>query len=211
MCGIVGYIGNGNAKDVIIDGLKKLEYRGYDSAGIAVVRDGKLEVKKHVGGIANLENLIGNDPMTSSVGIGHTRWATHGAPSDVNAHPHSSEDGKIALIHNGIIENYQELKKDLIDKYDVHFKSETDSEVVAQLIGILYKEKKDLLEAVFEAESMMRGAYAIVVVAEDEPDKIVAVRKDAPLVIGLGKGSNFIASDIPALLKYVKEIGRAHV
>lgn len=206
MCGIVGYIGNGNAKDVIIDGLKKLEYRGYDSAGIAVVRDGKLEVKKHVGGIANLENLIGNDPMTSSVGIGHTRWATHGAPSDVNAHPHSSEDGKIALIHNGIIENYQELKKDLIDKYDVHFKSETDSEVVAQLIGILYKEKKDLLEAVFEAESMMRGAYAIVVVAEDEPDKIVAVRKDAPLVIGLGKGSNFIASDIPALLKYVKEV-----
>ena len=144
MCGIVGYIGNGNAKDVIIDGLKKLEYRGYDSAGIAVVRDGKLEVKKHVGGIANLENLIGNDPMTSSVGIGHTRWATHGAPSDVNAHPHSSEDGKIALIHNGIIENYQELKKDLIDKYDVHFKSETDSEVVAQLIGILYKEKKKI-------------------------------------------------------------------
>ena len=206
MCGIVGYIGKDNAKDIIIDGLKKLEYRGYDSAGIAIVRDGKLEIKKHVGGIANLENLIGDDPMTSHIGIGHTRWATHGAPSDLNAHPHGSQDGKIAIIHNGIIENYHELKEELIHEHNIKFKSETDSEVIAQLIGVIYQEKKDLLESVFAAVDRMRGAYAIVAIAEDEPDKIVAVRKDAPLIVGLGKGSNFVASDIPALLKYVKEI-----
>ena len=206
MCGIVGYIGKDNAKDIIIDGLKKLEYRGYDSAGIAIVRDGKLEIKKHVGGIANLENLIGDDPMTSHIGIGHTRWATHGAPSDLNAHPHGSQDGKIAIIHNGIIENYHELKEELIREHNIKFKSETDSEVIAQLIGVIYQEKKALLESVFAAVDRMRGAYAIVAIAEDEPDKIVAVRKDAPLIVGLGKGSNFVASDIPALLKYVKEI-----
>lgn len=206
MCGIVGYVGNKNAKDIVIDGLKKLEYRGYDSAGIAIVRDGKLEVKKHVGGIANLENLIGDDPMTSHIAIGHTRWATHGVPSDVNAHPHVSQDGKIAIVHNGIIENYVDLKQELSEKHGIEFKTETDSEVIAQLIGVIYEEKKDLLESVFEAVDRMRGAYAIVAVAEDEPDKMVAVRKDAPLIVGLGKKSNFVASDIPALLKYVKEI-----
>lgn len=206
MCGIVGYVGNKNAKDIVIDGLKKLEYRGYDSAGIAIVRDGKLEVKKHVGGIANLENLIGDDPMTSHIAIGHTRWATHGVPSDVNAHPHVSQDGKIAIVHNGIIENYVDLKQELAEKHGIEFKTETDSEVIAQLIGVIYEEKKDLLESVFEAVDRMRGAYAIVAVAEDEPDKMVAVRKDAPLIVGLGKKSNFVASDIPALLKYVKEI-----
>ena len=206
MCGIVGYVGSGNAKDVILDGLKKLEYRGYDSAGIAVIRNGKLEVKKHVGEIANLEKLIGDDPMTSHIGIGHTRWAPHGAPSDANAHPHVSQDGKIAIIHNGIIENYHELKQDLIEKHGISFKTETDSEVIAQLIGVIYREKKDLLESVFEAVDMMRGAYAVVAMAEDEPDRLVAVRKDAPMIVGLGNGSNFIASDIPALLKYVKEV-----
>ncbi len=206
MCGIVGYVGSGNAKDVIIDGLKRLEYRGYDSAGIAVIRNGKLEVKKHVGEIANLEKLIGDDPMTSHIGIGHTRWATHGAPSDANAHPHVSQDGKIAIVHNGIIENYHELKQDLIDNHGIKFKTETDSEVIAQLIGVIYQEKKDLLDSVFEAVEMMRGAYAIVAMAEDEPDKLVAVRKDAPMIVGLGRDSNFIASDIPALLKYVKEV-----
>ena len=206
MCGIVGYVGNKNAKDIVIDGLKKLEYRGYDSAGIAIVRDGKLEVKKHVGGIANLENLIGDDPMTSHIAIGHTRWATHGVPSDVNAHPHVSQDGKIAIVHNGIIENYVDLKQELAEKHGIEFKTETDSEVIAQLIGVIYEEKKDLLESVFEAVDRMRGAYAIVAIAEDEPDKMVAVRKDAPLIVGLGKKSNFVASDIPALLKYVKEI-----
>lgn len=206
MCGIVGYIGKNNAKDIIIDGLKRLEYRGYDSAGIAVIRDGRLEVKKHVGGIENLETLIGDDNMESHIGIGHTRWATHGAPSDINAHPHVDQDNTIAIVHNGIIENYQELRQELIEKYDVKFRSETDSEVIAQLIGVIYKEKKDLLEAVYEALAKMRGAYAIAAIAQEEPDKIVAVRKDAPLIAGLGKGSNFIASDIPALLKYVKEI-----
>ena len=206
MFGIVGYVGNKNAKDIVIDGLKKLEYRGYDSAGIAIVRDGKLEVKKHVGGIANLENLIGDDPMTSHIAIGHTRWATHGVPSDVNAHPHVSQDGKIAIVHNGIIENYVDLKQELAEKHRIEFKTETDSEVIAQLIGVIYEEKKDLLESVFEAVDRMRGAYAIVAIAEDEPDKMVAVRKDAPLIVGLGKKSNFVASDIPALLKYVKEI-----
>ena len=153
-----------------------------------------------------MENLIGDDPMTSHIGIGHTRWATHGAPSDLNAHPHGSQDGKIAIIHNGIIENYHELKEELIREHNIKFKSETDSEVIAQLIGVIYQEKKDLLESVFAAVDRMRGAYAIVAIAEDEPDKIVAVRKDAPLIVGLGKGSNFVASDIPALLKYVKEI-----
>ena len=206
MCGIVGYVGKDNAKDVIIDGLKRLEYRGYDSAGIAVIRDGKLQVRKHVGGIENLEVLIGADKMASHIGIGHTRWATHGAPSDVNAHPHTDQAGEIAIVHNGIIENYQELRQELIENYGVSFRSETDTEVIAQLIGVIYKEKKDLLDAVYGALAKMRGAYAIAAIAADEPDKIVAVRKDAPLIAGLGKGSNFIASDIPALLKYVKEI-----
>ena len=163
-------------------------------------------MKKHVGGIANLENLIGDDPMTSHIAIGHTRWATHGVPSDVNAHPHVSQDGKIAIVHNGIIENYVDLKQELAEKHGIEFKTETDSEVIAQLIGVIYEEKKDLLESVFEAVDRMRGAYAIVAIAEDEPDKMVAVRKDAPLIVGLGKKNNFVASDIPALLKYVKEI-----
>lgn len=206
MCGIVGYVGKDNAKDIVIDGLKKLEYRGYDSAGIAIIRNGKLEVKKHVGGIANLENLIGEDPMTSNIAIGHTRWATHGVPSDDNAHPHTSQDGKIAIVHNGIIENYVELKHQLEEKHGVIFRTETDSEVIAQLIGVIYKEKKDLLQSVFDAVDKMRGTYAIVAMSQDEPDRMVAVRKDAPLIVGLGKENNFVASDIPALLKYVKEI-----
>ncbi len=204
MCGIVGYVGRQNAKEIIIDGLKRLEYRGYDSAGVAVVQNGKILLRKHVGGIANLENLIGDDKMESGIGIGHTRWATHGAPSDANAHPHFSADEKIAVVHNGIIENYVELRNMLQEEHGIKFRSETDSEVIAQLISVLYK--GDLEDAVYEAVSKMRGAYAISVIAADQPDKIVAVRKDAPLIAGLGKGCNFIASDIPALLKYVKEI-----
>ena len=206
MCGIVGYTGRDNAGDIIIDGLKKLEYRGYDSAGIALLMDGKINIKKHVGGIENLENLIAGENLYSNTGIGHTRWATHGAPSDINAHPHSSEDGRVAIVHNGIIENYVELKEELISHYGVHFKSETDTEVVAHLIGLYMKESQCLEDAVYKAMGRMRGAYAIVAISADDPDKLVAVRKDAPLIAGLGKGSNFIASDIPALLKYVKEI-----
>lgn len=204
MCGIVGYVGTDHAKEKIIDGLKRLEYRGYDSAGIALPINGKIEIRKHVGEIKNLEKIIGDPEFDSSVGIGHTRWATHGVPSDLNAHPHGNEDNSIAIVHNGIIENYQELKEWLANEKGVHFKSETDSEVIAHLIGVFYE--GDLHEAVNKAVAEMRGAYAICAIAAAEPDKIVAVRKDAPLVAGIGKGFNFIASDIPALLKYVREV-----
>ena len=204
MCGIVGYVGEGHAKERIIDGLKRLEYRGYDSAGIALPINGRIEIRKHVGEIKNLEKIIGDPAYDSSVGIGHTRWATHGAPSDLNAHPHANGDNSIAIVHNGIIENYQEIKEWLIRDYGVKFKSETDSEVIAHLIGIYYD--GDLLQAVNKAVEQMRGAYAVAAIAAAEPDKIVAVRKDAPLVAGIGKGFNFIASDIPALLKYVREV-----
>ena len=204
MYGIVGYVGEGHAKERIIDGLKRLEYRGYDSAGIALPINGRIEIRKHVGEIKNLEKIIGDPAYDSSVGIGHTRWATHGAPSDLNAHPHANGDNSIAIVHNGIIENYQEIKEWLIRDYGVKFKSETDSEVIAHLIGIYYD--GDLLQAVNRAVEQMRGAYAVAAIAAAEPDKIVAVRKDAPLVAGIGKGFNFIASDIPALLKYVREV-----
>ncbi len=203
MCGIVGYVGTDHAKERIIDGLKRLEYRGYDSAGIALPIDGKIEIRKHVGEIKNLEKIIAEPEFDSSVGIGHTRWATHGVPSDLNAHPHANADNSIAIVHNGIIENYQEIKEWLVKDYGVKFKSETDSEVIAHLIGIYYD--GDLLQAVNKAVEQMIGAYAVAAIAAAEPDKIVAVRKDAPLVAGIGKGFNFIASDIAALLKYVRE------
>ncbi len=204
MCGIVGFVGKDHAKEKIIDGLKRLEYRGYDSAGIALPINGKIEIRKHVGEIKNLEKIIDDPDFDSSMGIGHTRWATHGVPSDVNAHPHANEDNTIAIVHNGIIENYQELKEWLIAEKHVKFKSDTDSEVIAHLIGVFYE--GDLLKAVNKAVAQMRGAYAVCAIAAAEPDKIVAVRKDAPLVAGIGKGFNFIASDIPALLKYVREV-----
>lgn len=205
MCGIVGYIGtNNDAKEVIIQGLKRLEYRGYDSAGIALYRDKKIETRKHVGEISNLEKIIGDPEFESTVGIGHTRWATHGAPSDLNAHPHSNSDDTVTVVHNGIIENFVELREWLMEDYGVKFKSDTDTEVIAHLIGIYYD--GDLHQAVNRAVEQMRGAYAIAVIAAGEPDKIVAVRKDAPMVAGIGEGCNFIASDIPALLKYVRKI-----
>ncbi len=205
MCGIVGYIGtNNDAKEVIIQGLKRLEYRGYDSAGIALYRDKKIETRKHVGEISNLEKIIGDPDFESTVGIGHTRWATHGAPSDLNAHPHSNGDDTVTVVHNGIIENFVELREWLKEDYGVKFKSDTDTEVIAHLIGIYYD--GDLHQAVNRAVEQMRGAYAIAVIAAKEPDKIVAVRKDAPMVAGIGEGCNFIASDIPALLKYVRKI-----
>jgi glucosamine--fructose-6-phosphate aminotransferase (isomerizing) len=204
MCGIVGYIGDGNASEIIIDGLKKLEYRGYDSSGIAVYQDGKIEVRKFKGRIANLEAAIVKEHFNSGVGIGHTRWATHGAPSDVNAHPHSNMDHTVAIVHNGIIENYVELKDWLIREHGIVFASETDTEVIAHLIGVYYD--GDLTDAVFKAVEKMRGAYGVAVVCSREPDKLVAVRKDSPLVVGLGEGCNFIASDIPALLKHVRKI-----
>ncbi len=205
MCGIVGYIGDENATGIIIDGLKKLEYRGYDSSGIALVtKDHQLIVRKKKGHIANLEELIAGEDLYANLGIGHTRWATHGAPSDVNAHPHTDMSGRIAVVHNGIVENYLALKEWLIKEHNVVFKSETDTEIIAQLIGVLYD--GDIEEAVRKAVEKMQGAYGIGVICRDEPDKMIAVRKDSPLIVGLGQGCNFIASDIPALLKYVRQI-----
>ncbi len=204
MCGIVGYVGTGDAREVIIDGLKKLEYRGYDSAGIALCLDGKLEVRKSVGRIANLETLLSKENIKATAGIGHTRWATHGAPSDLNAHPHCNQESTIAVVHNGIIENYVDLKEWLINDYGIHFNSETDTEVIAHLVSIYYD--GNLEDAVFKAIDKMRGAFSVGVVCADEPGKIVAFRRDAPLIAGIGQNCNFIASDIPALLKYVREI-----
>lgn len=204
MCGIVGYVGQNDAKEKIIEGLKRLEYRGYDSAGMALITDKGLEVKKHVGEISNLEKITRSPSFEGRVGIGHTRWATHGAPSDINSHPHLSQDGKIAVVHNGIIENHAELRDWLIKDYGIEFKSDTDTEVVAQLISMYYD--GDLHEAVRRVLKKIRGSYALGVVAQDEPDELVAARKDAPLVAGMSKQGNFVASDIPALLKYVKEI-----
>lgn len=204
MCGIVGYIGKDSAKEVIIDGLKRLEYRGYDSAGIAICKDGGLEVRKAVGAIDNLESVVADPAFDGTVGIGHTRWATHGVPSEVNAHPHTNEENTIAVVHNGIIENYVEIKEELIREYGVEFRSDTDTEVIAQLIGIYYD--GDLHEAVNKAVAQMRGAYAIGVIAAAEPDKIVAVRKDAPLIAGIGDGCNYIASDIPAIMERSRQV-----
>jgi glucosamine--fructose-6-phosphate aminotransferase (isomerizing) len=204
MCGIVGYIGSNSAKEIIIEGLKKLEYRGYDSSGIALYRNNIIETRKFMGRIVNLESGTADPDFDSYIGIGHTRWATHGAPSDVNAHPHSNGDNTIAVVHNGIIENFTELKEWLTKEHGITFRSETDTEVIAHLIGIYYD--GDLVDAVFRSVEKMRGAYAIGVIASKEPDKLVAVRKDSPLVAGLGEGCNFIASDIPALLKHVRKI-----
>lgn len=204
MCGIVGYVGHDNARDIVIDGLKKLEYRGYDSAGIALLNDGRLTVRKQQGKIANLEAAIAGENLKGTTGIGHTRWATHGAPSNINAHPHTDMNGSIAIVHNGIVENYMELKAWLADEHGVRFQTETDSEVIAQLLSVL--NKGCLEDAVLEAVKRMKGAYAFAAISNDEPGKIVAFRKDAPLIAGLGKGCNFIASDIPALLKYLDKI-----
>ncbi|MBE6046066.1 MAG: glutamine--fructose-6-phosphate transaminase (isomerizing) [Clostridiales bacterium] len=204
MCGIVGYVGTDHAKEKIIDGLKRLEYRGYDSAGIALPINGKIQVKKAVGEIKNLEAKIASPDFDAPIGIGHTRWATHGEPTEINAHPHLNMEETIAIVHNGIIENYQEIREWLVTEYGIVFKSETDTEVIAHLIGLFYD--GDLLDAVNKAVAEMRGAYAIAAIAADEPDKIVAVRKDAPLVAGIGKGFNFVASDIPAVLKYVRDV-----
>ncbi|MBN2259656.1 MAG: glutamine--fructose-6-phosphate transaminase (isomerizing) [Clostridiales bacterium] len=204
MCGIVGYIGENRALPVLIEGLKRLEYRGYDSAGIAYLKDGKLEIKKCKGRLACLDPMVANETIDSHVGIGHTRWATHGEPNEINAHPHMSFQSKIAIIHNGIIENYMRLKDWLIEEEGVEFKSETDTEVIAHLIEYFYE--GDLLDAVYKTIDKMEGAYALGVIAKDEPDKIIAVRKDSPLIVGLGKDGNYLASDIPALLQYTRNM-----
>lgn len=204
MCGIVGYIGIGNdAVDLLLSGLESLEYRGYDSAGIAVLNNGKIEVRKEKGRLSALRDIIKENPVSGCVGIGHTRWATHGVPSVKNSHPHTNGSGTIAVVHNGIIENHEALKTFLKDK-GYTFVSETDSEVIPHLVDYYYD--GDLLAAVRKTAEKLDGSYAIGVVALAEPDKIVAVRKDSPLIVGLGKDGNFIASDIPAILSETKDV-----
>lgn len=203
MCGIVGYIGFNQASDFLLDGMAKLEYRGYDSAGIAVIgAENVIKIQKKVGRLANLEAIVKADPNEGTVGIGHTRWATHGRPSDMNSHPHSSEDGKFAVVHNGIIENYMSLKEELIEK-GYHFKSETDTEVVAHLLADMYD--GDFVGTVRRMLARVDGAYALEIICADEPDKIICTKKENPLVIGLGKGENFVASDIPAIINYTRD------
>lgn len=202
MCGIVGYIGNGEALPVLLSGLSKLEYRGYDSAGVTVF-DQDIQTVKATGRLANLEEKVsGANALAGHMGIGHTRWATHGAPCDRNSHPHNSQNGKISIVHNGIIENYMELKIFLQEKGYV-FQSETDTEVVAQLFEYHYNGNP--IETLRTVIDEIRGAYALGVICQDHPDSLVAVRKDSPLLIGLGDGENYIASDIPALLEYTRE------
>lgn len=203
MCGIVGYIGFNQASDFLLDGMAKLEYRGYDSAGIAVIgAENAIKIQKKVGRLVNLEAIVKADPNEGTVGIGHTRWATHGRPSDMNAHPHASEDGKFAVVHNGIIENYMPIKEELIEK-GYHFKSETDTEVVAHLLADMYD--GDFVGTVRRMLDRVDGAYALEIICADEPDKIICTKKENPLVIGLGKGENFVASDIPAIINYTRD------
>jgi len=207
MCGIVGYIGREQAAPVLLDGLARLEYRGYDSAGVAVYseRTESLSVHKAKGRLQVLSDMLqGGAALDGTVGIGHTRWATHGAPSDVNSHPQVSQNGKIAVVHNGIIENYAELKAFLEDK-GVVFTSETDTEVVAQLIEYFYE--GDILEAVGRVLRRIQGAYALGILCADAPDRLVAVRKDSPLILGYGDGCNFLASDVTAIIKHTRNVG----
>lgn len=203
MCGIVGYVGHRQATEVLIEGLSKLEYRGYDSAGVAVNVGNELEIRKFKGRLAVLAEDLEKNPIEGGLGIGHTRWATHGEPSDVNSHPHFNMDRTIAVVHNGIIENYMELKEEL-QAEGVMFLSQTDTEVVAHLVDKYYE--GNLLDAVYKATERLRGAYALGVVCKDNNNELVSVRKDSPLVVGLGEGENFIASDIPAILKYTRNV-----
>ncbi len=206
MCGIVGYIGNDQAVPVLLQGLEKLEYRGYDSAGVAVFSEDGLKVVKSKGRLRVLSDLLdGGKALTGTLGIGHTRWATHGAPSDVNSHPQVSEGGRFAVVHNGIIENYLYLKQHLMRR-GIQFVSETDTEVVAQMLE--YYDKGDILETIEKVISKVEGSYALGIISADHPDCIYAVRKDSPLIIGIGQGENFIASDIPAILSKTREICR---
>ncbi|MEZ5343957.1 MAG: glutamine--fructose-6-phosphate transaminase (isomerizing) [Pyrinomonadaceae bacterium] len=207
MCGIVGYVGNKQVVPLIIDGLRKLEYRGYDSAGIAVVdENNQLTLRRAEGKLRNLEEAIRLNPLDGNYGIGHTRWATHGRPTEENAHPHRDQSGKIVVVHNGIIENYLDLKKRLVE-IGSEFKTETDTEVVAHLIGhYVESEGLSLEEAVRKAVKELRGIFALSIISVDEPDTIIAVREGPPVVIGLGDGEFFVASDIPAILQHTRDV-----
>jgi len=216
MCGIVGYVGRAEAAPILLDGLRRLEYRGYDSAGIAVVDRGHLETRKCAGRIAALANLMTKQPVTGSFGVSHTRWATHGKVTDENAHPHFDASGKLALVHNGVIENYQALKEQLIQDSDTNFRSETDTEVLAHLIGKLYDEscastadapqkKARLVTAVRTALQQVIGTYGIALVHADVPDFMIGARRGSPLVLGVGKSENFLASDVSAIVAYTRD------
>jgi glucosamine--fructose-6-phosphate aminotransferase (isomerizing) len=216
MCGIVGYVGHAEAAPILLDGLRRLEYRGYDSAGVAVVNQGQVETRKCAGRIAALASLMGKQPLSGSFGISHTRWATHGKVTDENAHPHFDASGKLALVHNGVIENYQALKEQLIQDGDTNFRSETDTEVLAHLIGKLYDEscastadapqkKARLFTAVRTALQQVIGTYGIALVHADVPDFMIGARRGSPLVLGVGKSENFLASDVSAIVAYTRD------
>ncbi|MEW6723837.1 MAG: glutamine--fructose-6-phosphate transaminase (isomerizing) [Bacillota bacterium] len=203
MCGIIGYIGQRRALPIVIEGLAKLEYRGYDSAGVTLYENGQLVTEKRVGRLSVLAEVVKGGEHPARLGVGHTRWATHGRPSDENAHPHTDCSGRFSVIHNGIIENFAELKEDL-RKRGHEFISQTDTEVIPHLLEEAYQ--GDLVAAIRQVAAQLKGSFALVVVASDEPDKIVVVRKDSPLIIGLGEGENLVASDIPALLSHTRRI-----
>ena len=202
MCGIVGYTGSQNAAPVLLEGLKKLEYRGYDSAGLAVIQGNTIQISKVTGRIANLCEKTQDGRLTpGTTGIGHTRWATHGAPTDTNAHPHASNDGRFAVVHNGIIENYVELRRELTEK-GYHFESETDTEVIVHLVEMYYR--GDFKQAVMKASNRLQGSYALGIVCSDEPDRIFVVREASPLILGVGIGENYFASDVTAMVAYTR-------
>ena len=208
MCGIVGYVGKQQAAPILLEGLSRLEYRGYDSAGICVEQDGRLEVEKAKGRLQNLiEKTDNGASLPGTLGIGHTRWATHGEPNDVNSHPQVSQNGRIAVVHNGIIENYLEIREFLEDK-GVTFVSQTDTEVVAQLMEYCMQlpEVQTVSDALYMVLHRIEGAYALGILSADDPSHIYAARKDAPLLLGFGEGENFIASDVTALVKYTRDV-----
>jgi glutamine---fructose-6-phosphate transaminase (isomerizing) len=205
MCGIVGYVGGTAALDVVVEGLRRLEYRGYDSAGVAIVSDETLHIAKKAGKLGNLEKLLAEEQLpASSIAIGHTRWATHGAPNDVNAHPHTSSDGRIALVHNGIIENYLTLREELKEA-GIACESETDTEIVAQLLGQQVAARLSLDEAMRQVCRRLKGAFTLVAVDSQQPDTVIAARRNSPLVVGVGKGENFVASDVAAFIQHTRE------
>ena len=207
MCGIVGYIGEKDATPIILNGLKKLEYRGYDSAGIAVLQSGKIEVRREAGKLSRLEALVAENPIRGTLGIGHTRWATHGEPSSRNAHPHVSASGQVVIVHNGIVENFLELREELVAE-GVEFKSDTDTEVIVHLVEKYLAVEQDFVQAVRRSLLDLKGAHGIVVFTSQEPDKIVAARigNAGGVVIGFGEGETFIASDIPAILEHTRKV-----
>ena len=203
MCGIVGYIGPQDATPIVLEGLKRLEYRGYDSAGIATISQGKVSIRRAEGKLVNLEKVLLERPLAGQPGIGHTRWATHGRPSEINAHPHNA--GGFVVVHNGIIENYLALKNRLRGQGHT-FNSETDTEIIAHLVEEHYKACGDFEAAVRKTLGEVRGAYAVAILCEQEPDKLIAAKQGSPLVVGQGQGEYFVASDIPAMLSHTREM-----